>query len=44
MKAPKRKEWTLFYCTKEIDEALRECDNKRAEAKTQEWLKTHPAR
>ena len=26
----KRKEWTLFYCTAEIDKALRECDEERA--------------
>ena len=33
----KRKEWNSFYCTEDIDNALRECDNKRAAKLTEAW-------
>ena len=40
----KRKEWTLFYCTAEIDQVLRECDDKRAEALKQKYLRSKGVR
>ena len=36
----KRKEWTQFFCTEEIDQALRECDEKRSEEIRQAYLAT----
>ena len=33
-----RKEHTLFYFNKEVDQALRECDEARAEKMQAEWI------
>ena len=32
-----RKDHTLFYFNKEVDQALRECDEERAEVRRKEW-------
>jgi len=40
----RRKEWSLFYCTAEIDKALRECDNARAAKGQAEWERQRKGR